>query len=212
MNIKNIIFDWDGTLAQTLDLWLGGYKKSLESRGLSFEAREIVEEFFHNHHEVPDRHPDIDFPAIAAETRNHVSQTSHEVNLYKGALDTLKQLRLERKPLSLVSSSSRQLLTNGLEAHDLHVFFSSTIAGDDGYGHKPDPTPFKETLERMGAAASETLIVGDSHVDIQAGKALGCRTCLFTPHQNNLFHDFEYLKSLDPDCEIDNLSAILAHI
>lgn len=46
MSVQNIIFDWDGTLARTLELWLVGYQTSLNRRDLKFEPKEIVAEFF----------------------------------------------------------------------------------------------------------------------------------------------------------------------
>lgn len=208
MGVQNIIFDWDGTLARTLELWLGGYQTSLSRRNLKFESKEIVAEFFHNHHEVPDRHPDIDFPEIAQETRAHVLEASHEVDLYDGAIQTLNVLKGKSTALSLVSSSARPLLESGLAAHSLNPFFTSTIAGDDGYGHKPNTLPFEETLDRMGANAHDTLVIGDSLVDIIAGKSMGCQTCLFAPPQNALFHDFAQLKSMNADYEIDHLSSL----
>lgn len=203
MAIRNIIFDWDGTLAKTLDLWLEGYQQSFDRRGLRFKPIDIVREFFHNHHEVPERYPDIDFTTIAEETRNHVLQSLSTMDLYDGAPEILTALKQKDKSLSLVTSSARHMLTEGLSTHNLGDFFASTIAGDDGYGHKPAELPFEETLNRMGASASETLIVGDSHVDIQAGQAIGCQTCWFAPPQNRLFHNFEHVKSMGADHEID---------
>lgn len=209
LGIQNIIFDWDGTLARTLELWLAGYQRSFAQRGLKFEPNEIVSEFFHNHHEVPDRHPGIDFPMIAEETRDHVFEASHKVSLYDQAIETLSALKSKGKLLCLVSSSSRVLLNNGLRAHGLESTFDSTIAGDDGYGHKPDTLPFKEALNRLGANATDTLVIGDSYVDIVAGRSIGCQTCLFAPAQNQLFHNFEYLKSMNADYEIDHLPDLL---
>lgn len=62
--------------------------------------------------------------------------------------------------LALVSSSPRAVLERGLAAHDLAAVFGSVIAGDDGFGHMPDPLPFAETLTRWGALAERALIIG----------------------------------------------------
>lgn len=79
MEINHIIFDWDGTLARTLELWLRGYQCSFRRRGLLFERKEIVADFFHNHHKVPEKHPDLDFQAIAHETRDYVLKAFDQV-------------------------------------------------------------------------------------------------------------------------------------
>ena len=111
--------------------------------------------------------------------------------------------------MSLVTSSARHLLETGLNAHGLADGFATNLAGDDGYGHKPSTRPFEETLDRLGAAASETLIIGDSHVDIEAGKAIGCRTCWFAPQQNQIFHDFEQIRGMGADHEIRDMRGLL---
>ena len=169
-------------------------------------------EFFQEHHKVADRHPSLDFPTIVDEARAHVHKAASKVALYAGALETLSDLKTKGIKLSLVSSSPRGVLEIGLRAHDLAGFFTSVIAGDDGFGHKPDPLPFTETLKRLGTIARTTLIIGDSHVDILAGQAAECRTCLFAPPENGLFHDHVKLRSMNADHDIGHLQALLHHV
>jgi pyrophosphatase PpaX len=209
VTVKNVIFDWDGTLAKTLDLWLQGYNSAFVNRGYRFDPKFIVKEFFHNHHEVADRHPDLEFHAIAEETRRFVFEGLLTVELYDGAEEVLSSLKSKGITMSLVTSSARRLIGRALSAHDLTHFFDSIVAGDDGFGHKPSTLPFYTTLERVGAAASETLIIGDSHVDIEAGRASGCQTCWFAPPHNALFHDFEQIKSMSPDHEIATIQSLV---
>ncbi|GHB43158.1 pyrophosphatase PpaX [Pseudovibrio japonicus] len=209
MNVRSIIFDWDGTLAKTLDLWLEGFQRSFEKRDLTFQPNEIVSEFFYNYDKVQERYPRMDFPAVAEETRGHVHQEVHTASLYEGVQDTLNALKNKDITLSLVTSSARKLLNKGMGAHRLEEFFASTVAGDDGYGHKPDPQPFATTLERVGANASETLVIGDSHVDILAGQAIGCQTCWFAPSHNRLFHDFDHIRSIGADHEISRIRELV---
>lgn len=209
MTITHVLFDWDGTLARTLDLWLMGYQRSFEKRSLTFDACTIVKEFFHNHHEVPARHPDIDFAAIAGETLAFVQRNAAHVALYDDAIQALDQFRKQGVATSLVSSSARGLLEIGLDAHDLAPRFGSTIAGTDGFGHKPDTRPFRETLSRMKAAPHETLVIGDSHVDIEAGQAMGCQTCLFAPTSNRLFHDHAHSLSYGPDYVVESWNEVV---
>jgi len=44
--IDHIIFDWDGTLAKTLHLWLAGYRIGLESQQHTFPDSIIARDFF----------------------------------------------------------------------------------------------------------------------------------------------------------------------
>jgi pyrophosphatase PpaX len=209
--IQHVIFDWDGTLVRSLDLWIDGYHAAFARRDLVYSPDEIVAEFFHEHDRVADRHPHLDFAVIADEARAHVRQGSARVALYDGAVETLAGLAARGITLSLVSSSPREVLQIGLMAHGLDACFASVLAGDDGFGHKPDPLPFGETLRRLGASAVTTLIIGDSHVDILAGQAAGCRTCLFAPAENRLFHDHARLRTIGADHDIAQLAEILRH-
>ena len=212
MPIQTIIFDWDGTLARTLHLWIDGYRDALARRNLSFSTETIVADFFHEHHLVADRHPQLDFAAVAIDARHHVFAAATAVGLHPGALATLRQLAERGIRLALVSSSPRALLERGLGAHDLAGHFVSVIAGDDGFGHKPDPLPFRESLRRMGAVPETTLAIGDSHVDILAGQAAGCRTCWFAPDENGMFHDFAHIAGLGADHRVNDLASVLAHL
>ena len=212
MTITTIIFDWDGTLARTLDLWVDGYHHAFARRNLRFASETIVAEFFHEHHLVPDRHPHLDFGPIVEEARAHVFAAAVSVTLYEGARGVLEDLTRQGLRLGLVTSSSRRLLERGLEANGVAGFFGSIVAGDDGYGHKPDPLPFAETLARLEATGGETLIIGDSHVDILAGKAAGCRTCWFAPPENDLFHPHSRALAGQADHHVTHLERLLAHL
>lgn len=209
--IQTIIFDWDGTLVRSLDLWIDGYLAAFARRDLTYSPDDIVAEFFHEHHLVAGRHPHLDFPAIADEARAHVRAKASRVALYDGAVETLAGLAAQGITLALVSSSPGRVLEIGLGAHGLGGRFASVLAGDDGFGHKPDALPFVETLRRLGAQAGTTLVVGDSHVDILAGQAAGCRTCLFAPAENRLFHDHARLRRMGVDHDIAKLPDILHH-
>ncbi|WP_370228709.1 HAD family hydrolase [Cognatishimia sp.] len=209
MALTHVLFDWDGTLARTLDLWLLGNQRAFETRGYDFDPETIVREFFHNHDTVPDRYPHMDFPSIAAEVRSFVMRNLPNVALYEDAVTVLDACRARGLTISLVSSSARGLLETGLDAHSLGTRFGSTIAGDDGFGHKPDTRPFRETLRRVGATPKETLVIGDSHVDIDAGRAMGCRTCLFAPEPNRLFHDHAASLAKQPDHVVENWPSVL---
>ena len=86
--------------------------------------------------------------------------------------------------------------------NDLEKYFESIVAGDDIMKHKPHPEVFIQTMEKLTIVPEETLIIGDSKVDIEAGKAVGMYTCLFTPKKNEIFYDFEDLLTSNPDFRI----------
>ena len=68
MKIKNIIFDWDGTLGMTLHLWLEGYRNALSKLGYSFTDSHIAKNFFYEHELGQLKYPEISFPKLRAKT------------------------------------------------------------------------------------------------------------------------------------------------
>lgn len=205
-NIQHIIFDWDGTLAMTLHLWLTGFRDSLQKQDHTFPDSIIAEEFFHEHELIKDKYTSLDFEKLYDDTRDHVFRHMHDLELYPGALQTLQTLKGSGYTLSLVSSSVRTLLEKGLELHNCAQYFESIISGDDVTKRKPDPMAFLQTLERTGTLPEETVIIGDARTDIVAGKAAKTKTILFAPPENELFYDMTVAHKENPDMTIFALS------
>lgn len=199
MKIKNIIFDWDGTLGMTLHLWLAGYRISLQGQGHTVLDSIIARDFFYEHDKGQLKYPDIDFARLVDDTRAHVFSHLYDLKLYEGAKDTVIALHEQSIKLALVSSSSRKLLEKGLSLYGLEKYFSSIISGDDVTKHKPDPEAFIQTFEAMNAVPEETLIIGDAKTDILVGKTTKTITCLFIPEDNRMFYDFDVLRATEPD-------------
>jgi len=199
MRIKNIIFDWDGTLSMTLHLWVAGYRQALQHQGHTILDSIIARDFFYEHDKGQLNYPDINFETLVDDARAHVFSHLDDLPLYEGAKETVEILHEQGIKLALVSSSGRRLLEKGLAVHGLDQYFLSVISGDDVTKHKPHPEAFNQTFERIGVVPEETLIIGDAKTDIIVGKATNTVTCLFTPEDNRMFYDFDVLRATEPD-------------
>ncbi len=98
---------------------------------------------------------------------------------------------------------SRRIL-EGLEVGDR---FCVIVGGDTIPQRKPDPAPLQEAMRRCAAAPSETVMVGDSAVDVVAGKAAGLFTCGVTGG----FRDRAELESAGCDLIISGLIELPEH-
>jgi len=210
MNFNTIIFDWDGTLCRTLRLWLDGYQHGLGQLGFALTEPEIAADFLHGHSGLPEKYPGLDYDRLLGFAFSHVLQNLPQAGLYANAKRTLDALRARGIKVALVSTSPRKVLMTGVLAHGVEGTFASILAGDEVDKIKPDPQPFVMTLQALGAKPCDTLIIGDNRTDIEAGKAAGVQTCLFTPIENNRYHDFDHLRSAKADFEINDLALLLA--
>ncbi|MDD9148774.1 MULTISPECIES: HAD family hydrolase [unclassified Sporolactobacillus] len=180
MNVNTVLFDFDGTLANTLPLAIYGMKQVFEKfDGRSFDENGIVSMFgptedsmiarnFRHKEKIQEA---IDSYYQIYEDRHHdyVEDNSDIVNL----LQELKELRMK---IGVITGKSRRAYRLSEKALGFKGFFESVITGDDVSRPKPDPEGIKKTLNKFAALPETAIYIGDSNTDILAGKAAGIRT------------------------------------
>ena len=124
---------------------------------------------------------------------------------YEGVAEVLDGLRAAGRRLGIVTSKSADTTQMAFRAVGLREHFAVVVTASDTSEHKPSPVPLRLCLERFGAAAEGSLYVGDSPVDIEAGRAAGMTTAavawgVFGP---------EALLSASPDYWLDEPAELL---
>ena len=124
--------------------------------------------------------------------------------LFPGVRETIAELRSRGFNLATastkLSAGSRRVLSHfGIADH------FSQIQGSDEMPFKPDPFIITKILLDQGWEKTETLMVGDTDNDIEAGKRAGVRTCGVTYGSLS----GEQIRQLKPDFVIDSLPELL---
>jgi len=112
---------------------------------------------------------------------------------YPGIQDALDALSGCRK--AVVSNKSAELSVQVLTNLGLARFFEMVMGSDSVSETKPSPLPLLTVMERLEAGARESVIVGDSEMDMRAGRNAGIPTCAVTWG----FRSREVLKQFHPD-------------
>lgn len=94
-------------------------------------------------------------------------------HLHRGVVHVLGALRRRRLPMAVVSSRRREPLEWGLSACGLRPFFRVVVGLEDVAEPKPDPEGLLLAARRLGMAPSGCVYVGDSEVDVEAGRRAG---------------------------------------
>jgi phosphoglycolate phosphatase len=97
-----------------------------------------------------------------------------ETTTYPGAAEVLA--RLAPLPLAVVSNKPGAICRRILEHFEIGDRFSVLLGGDWGGPRKPDPAPLLAVADRLGLPSAAGVMVGDSPVDVRAGRAAGLRT------------------------------------
>jgi phosphoglycolate phosphatase len=96
---------------------------------------------------------------------------------YEGTRDTLEALAA-RGPLAILTNKPQRPTEAILEGLGLAPFFRWAIGGDTVLPRKPDPGGLADLIARAAATAAETIMVGDSAIDLRTARAAGTRVCL----------------------------------
>ncbi len=130
-----------------------------------------------------------------------------EVGLIPGAAEILKNIAAWGSRIGLVTSTPRQNLAlkmKPLEKAGLEDLLEVIITTDDAQNKKPHPEPLIKCSNMLGVVASKCVYVGDTRVDIRAGKAAGMKTIGVLSG----FDDYSALMSEGPDAVIGSIAEL----
>jgi len=178
---RAVLFDLDGTLADTVPLILLCYRHTM----MRHLGRDLPDELWIRKIGLPLRVSMAEFTADPAEVERMVTtyiefqKTVHDdmVGSFPYAPDTLSALRSRGVLVGVVTSKGREMAGRTLACCGL-VDLDVLVTVDDVAHGKPDPEPVIEALTRLGleGSAREVLFVGDSTYDMVAGRDAGVRT------------------------------------
>ncbi|MGD2161511.1 MAG: HAD family hydrolase [Anaerolineales bacterium] len=185
--IAAICFDIDGTLADTDDAyvhrvarWLRPFAPLLPDRDLQAAARRFVlsaESPVNEMLAILDRlHLDqvlgmgIDFLH-----RMRGAAAHNSIALIPGAREALERLA-SRYALGVVTARERSSALDIINSHTLESYFQCVATARTTLRAKPHPAPILWAANQLAIPASKILMVGDTTVDIIAGRSAGAQT------------------------------------
>jgi phosphoglycolate phosphatase len=96
---------------------------------------------------------------------------------YPGVVPALEALHRE-SPLAVLTNKPVRESLAILEGLDLRRYFRAVYGGDSFTRKKPDPMGVRFLREETEAGAEETLLVGDSTIDLETARNAGIRSCI----------------------------------
>jgi HAD superfamily hydrolase (TIGR01509 family) len=194
------LFDWDGTLGKTLELWLEVYRELLERFGIHGLSDELIASGFGRLRdfalEVGVRPEDVD--ALVGGMKEAAARRSITVDLYDSVPELLERLKNKGKKLALITTNWVEAVNIMLEKHGLEHTFEVIVTGEDVREHKPDPEGIHITLEKLGVTKDKAVMLGDSDKDLGAAKNAGIDSILFYPPSHELFYKLSELSTHEP--------------
>ena len=194
-DIDAIIFDVDGTIADSMWMWkqidveyLGRFgielpkdlQKNIE--GMSFRETAV---YFKEHFQIPD-----DIEKMMSDWNEMAAHKyRYEIPLKKGVREFLNICKKKNIAMGIATSNSVELLNYFLKAHELHNYFEVVITGSDGLRGKPAPDMYLEAAKRLAVKPEKCLVFEDIMPGILAGKRAGMRVCAVDDVYSNYITD-----------------------
>lgn len=205
--ITTILFDIDGTILDTRDFILNATEHALSTLGIPIPPRsemaKHVGKAFDEYYVSIVGHGDHIKDLIALH-RNFQLANLDLAKLFPDTLVVLKTLHKRGYVLAAVTSRSKQTSSQTLKDCGILDFFSAVISKEDTKELKPDPAPLFLALKQVGKLPENAVMIGDSHLDIEAGKNAGTKTIrvLYGFHTENLHNP-------KPDYIVENITELL---
>lgn len=210
-NYKLLIFDWDGTLVNSMDfiveclkataleLGLSVVSDAVLRSGIGLAAAEHLAQLF----------PEIDKKNITDCFYKHYFKDGDNIeHAYEGAFDTLRELKTQGYTLAVATNKSRKGLNASLDRLKAHDLFAATRCGDEGVT-KPHPDVLLELLKKLDFETHHSLMIGDTIYDMQLAKNAGVDALAVTygVGKREHFHEYSPVECID---DIRKLKEILS--
>lgn len=181
MSINTVIFDFDGTIADTNRLIIDSWQHTYKNRfGHEEEEEKIIRSFGEPLAITMEKvFPDHDVDESISIYRGYqVNHFKDEIEAFPGMIEAMRELKVKGFNVGIVTSRMKNTTVQGLEKFGLMDYIDHIVSCEDTDKHKPDPAPVLLALEKFGISAEEAVMVGDSMFDIKCAHNAGVKAIL----------------------------------
>ena len=202
--ISTLIFDFDGTIADTFDLAMAIGKKITDSLGMPSLTNEQIIHF----RNAPIREavrelkiPLRKMPGLLMQVRQEIHKHRHEIRPIQGIVEVLREFRSCCEFLGIVTSNSEENVSSFLKNYDLDFFdfgmYSSAIFGKT--------SKLRSCINKHNLEKERVLYVGDTIGDIASCRKAGIKVAAVTWGYNAK----EVLETSRPDILVSHPQELL---
>lgn len=204
MKYSLLIFDWDGTLMDSLDKIVESVKQAALLTDVEIPSSDAIrniiglsldkamEKLFPEHSKSKQA-------SIIEAYRNQYRQfNASQTPFYPGVKDWLVDLKNKGYLLAVATGKGRNGLNNVLESHGVADLFSVTYCADET-ASKPHPLMLNKILSDLQVSVEQAIMIGDSSYDLEmANNAnMACVGVSYGVHCHHVLSTFQPLAILD---------------
>lgn len=207
---STVLFDFDGCIAHSLPVWLKSFRQAFEELGIAISDRRIIDQAFHQWDASELGIPDKE--AFKKRVYDHFIANLSEVVLQEYSKELLDNLKKWNVQTALVTSTLRPVINLVLPQLQCNNVFDTVITWEDTEENKPHPAPLLKAMKELRAKPKETMMIGDSEVDILAAQAAEVTSIWYYPQVNEFFYPDNQFAHRNPDYTIRHFRELLAMV
>lgn len=191
------LFDWDGTLVNSVDRWHSALKRSLIDNGCNLADKDVgadyrlfsdkaetlgvknVESVINKAYFILEKHPET-------------------IQLNEYVAEMLSVLKSADKKLAIVTTSTHAQVNASAIRFGIKNYFDLIICADDVDNLKPHPEPVELAIKLLAGNKQRAIMIGDSSADIMAASYAGIGSILYFPKRYEVFSDKAELMNFCP--------------
>ncbi len=195
-----VLFDFDGTIADTGYIWQKVDRKFMEDRGLEYTedlGPKLAALGFKNGAEwIVDTYNLNETPEQVCQEWNEAAERlyAQEVVLKEGVMDYIDNLHAMGKKTALVTTNNKRVLTSISERVDVYDIFNAVVLGDEVPRSKHFPDIYLEAASRLDIDPELCLVFEDIPMAINSAHEAGMTTCAVD--SNDPWQNIEELKAM----------------
>lgn len=178
MKVKVVIFDWDGTLVDSVEHIAESLHQAATELGFPALEREAYRDIIGLGmvEALEKLYPGISRDEMSTiregYARYFFAKVTTPQNVFDGMADVVADIRGSGRGCSVATGKSRRGLEVALSSSGLGAHFDTTRCADETRS-KPDPTMLEEIVRFYGIEPSDAIMVGDTRYDLEMAQRIG---------------------------------------
>ncbi|MFC4251984.1 MAG: HAD family hydrolase [Sinimarinibacterium flocculans] len=179
MKYELLIFDWDGTLADSAGQIVSAMQGAIDGLGLPPRSDESIRELIGLglNDALARLYPELELSGLRALLDGYrakwLSEGAGEARLFDGAFEAVADLHRQGCRIVIATGKSRRGLDRSLRHHQRLAELVANSRCADETASKPDPLMLRELLADEGVAVERALMIGDTEYDIAMAQSIG---------------------------------------
>jgi beta-phosphoglucomutase family hydrolase len=208
--MKAVIFDKDGVLVETFNLYFEAYKKILSQIRIKITEDDIAKRYGMKGPEIikqiieenKKKMTDEEIEKLANEKdKIYIKLSEKKLKLLPGVKKLLIYLKKKKYKIGIASSASKKIVEQMVEVTKIKNYVDTTVHGFEVKSSKPDPEIFLKCAEKLKVKPEDCIVFEDSIHGIKAAKKAGMKSVAVTTGQTSR----EELEKMQPDWILNTL-------